>query len=144
MPKFTGRYRMSFPRASTISGAVAVAILVIAATPASAQDARKLSKDELADFQTVHALVDAVASGKPDKDKKAAPAKAVVFTQPLTVPNLLSGLSTSSIILAKNIEQATGPQLSGQQQLDEPYTVSGYKITPSPVSSFSKAGELLW
>src|SRR5207248_11118532 len=77
-------------------------------------------------------------SEKPAKDKKAAPAKAVVFTQPLTVPNLLTGLSTSSIILAKNIEQATGPQLSGQQQLDEPYTVSGYKITPSPVSSFSK------
>jgi len=83
-------------------------------------------------------------SEKPAKDKKAAPAKAVVSTQPLTVPNLLTGLSTSSIILAKNIEQATGPQLTGQQQLDEPYTVSGYKITPSPVSSFSKTGELLW
>src|SRR3954469_6311157 len=77
MPKFTGRYRMSFPRASTISGAVAVAILVIAATPASAQDARKLSKDELADFQTVHALVDAVASGK-----QPAPADAKVTFRP--------------------------------------------------------------
>jgi hypothetical protein len=77
------------------------------------------------------------------KDKKATPAKAVISTQALTVPNLLTGLSTSSIILAKNIEPATA-QLTGMQQLEEPYTVSGYKITPSPVSSFSKSGELLW
>jgi hypothetical protein len=45
--------------------------------------------------------------------------------------------------LAKDIQPAT-VQLSGQQQLEEPYTVSGYKITPSPVSSFPKSGELLW
>ena len=73
------------------------------------------------------------------KDKKAVPAKAVIATQPLTVPNLLTGLSTSSVILAKNIEPASA-QLNGQQQLEEPYTVSGYKITPSPVSSFPKSG----
>jgi hypothetical protein len=83
-------------------------------------------------------------SEKPAKDKKAPPSKAVVSTQPLTVPNLLSGLSTSSIILAKDIQPAAGAQLSGQQQLDEPYTVSGYKIVPSAVSSFPKTGELLW
>jgi hypothetical protein len=77
------------------------------------------------------------------KDKKATPAKAVISTQPLTVPDLLNGLSTSSIILAKNIEPATA-QLTGMQQLEEPYTVSGYKITPSPVSTFPKTGELLW
>jgi hypothetical protein len=82
-------------------------------------------------------------SEKPSKDKKAPAAKSVVFTQPLTVPNLLSGLQTSSVILAKNIEPA-GVQLNGQQQLEQPYTVSGYKISPSPVASFSKAGELLW
>jgi hypothetical protein len=77
------------------------------------------------------------------KNKKAVPAKAVISTQALTVPDLLSGLSTSSVILAKNIEPA-GAQLNGQQQLEEPYTVSGYKITPSPVSTFPKSGELLW
>jgi hypothetical protein len=77
------------------------------------------------------------------KDKKAVPAKAVIATESLTVPNLLTGLSTSSVILAKNIEPAT-VQLNGQQQLEEPYTVSGYKITPSLVTSFPKSGELLW
>jgi hypothetical protein len=82
-------------------------------------------------------------SEKPSKDKKAPPAKSVVFTQQLTVPNLLTGLNTSSIILAKNIE-ASGVQLNGQQQLEQPYTISGYKITPSPVTAFSKTGELLW
>jgi len=55
---------MAFRRASTISGAVAAALLVIASIPAFAQETRKLSKDELADYQTVHALVDAVAAGK--------------------------------------------------------------------------------
>jgi hypothetical protein len=82
-------------------------------------------------------------SEKPSKDKKAPAPKMVVFTQPLTVPNLLSGLSTSSVILAKNIEPS-GVQLNGQQQLEQPYTVSGYKIIPSAVSSFPKTGELLW
>jgi hypothetical protein len=82
-------------------------------------------------------------SEKPSKDKKAPPAKTVVYTQTLTVPNLLSGLSTSSIILAKSIDPA-GVQLNGQQQLEQPYTVSGYKIIPSPVASFPKTGELLW
>jgi hypothetical protein len=77
------------------------------------------------------------------KDKKAPAPKAVVSRQPLTVPNLLTGLSTSSIILAKDIQPA-GVQLNGQQQLEEPYTVSGYKITPNPVTTFPKTGELLW
>jgi hypothetical protein len=82
-------------------------------------------------------------SEKPSKDKKAPAAKSVVYTQPLTVPDLLTGLQTSSIMLAKNIEPS-GVQLNGQQQLEQPYTVSGYKITPSPVTSFPKTGELLW
>jgi len=257
---------MAFRRSSTVLGALAVLILAgILASPSFAQEARKLSKEEVADYQAVHALVDNVMAGKqpapadakvtfkphflksgtdiyipytvelepgklsgtplvmyvvairkpvagaaetpapaapaaqggragrggragapggpsvafedvafitpkPDgtiqralelmpgdytlyltisekpadpKDKKAVPAKAVVSTQTLTVPDLLSGLSTSSVILAKDIQPAT-VQLSGQQQLEEPYTVSGYKITPSPVSSFPKSGELLW
>jgi hypothetical protein len=82
-------------------------------------------------------------SEKPSKDKKAPPPKTVVHTQPLTVPNLLTGLNTSSVILAKSIEPS-GVQLNGQQQLEQPYTVSGYKIIPSAVSSFPKTGELLW
>jgi hypothetical protein len=77
------------------------------------------------------------------KDKKAIPAKAVISTQALTVPDLFTGLATSSIILAKDIAPA-GVQLNGQQQLEEPYTVSGYKITPSSASIFPKSGELLW
>ena len=65
------------------------------------------------------------------KDKKAPPPKATVLVQQMTVPNLASGLSTSSLILAKSLDQAGGPPLNGQQQLEQPYTISGYKITPT-------------
>jgi hypothetical protein len=80
---------------------------------------------------------------RPAKDKKAAPAKAAVSVQPLSVPNLLSGFNTSSIMLIKSIEPA-GAQLTGREQLEQPYTMAGYKITPLSGSGFSKTGELLW
>jgi hypothetical protein len=90
------------------------------------------------DYQIYIAL-----SEKPSKDKKGPAAKTVVYSQPLTVPDLLTSLTTSSIILAKNIEPSAA-QLNGTQQLEQPYTVSGYKITPSSATSFPKTGELLW
>jgi hypothetical protein len=82
-------------------------------------------------------------SERPSKDKKAPAPKSTVAVIPLTVPNLTSGLATSSVILAKSLEPA-GTQLNGQQQLEQPYTISGFKITPAFVSSFPKSGELLW
>jgi hypothetical protein len=66
-----------------------------------------------------------------------------VLLQKLTVPNLTSGLAVSSIILAKSLEPS-GVQLNGQQQLEQPYTISGFKITPTFDNSFPKSGELLW
>src|SRR3982751_4795309 len=68
---------MAFRRASTVSGAVAAALLVLASATAFAQETRKLSKEELADYQTIHALVDAVAAGK-----QPAPADAKITFRP--------------------------------------------------------------
>lgn len=82
-------------------------------------------------------------SEKPSKDKKAPAPKAVVFKQPLTVPNLAAGLATSTIILAKSLEPG-GKKLSGDEQLEQPFTISGYKIAPAVPASFPKAGEMLW
>ena len=87
-------------------------------------------------------------TAKPDKKAAAATPvvpKSTVMVMPLTVPNLGagSGLTTSSIILAKSIEPATS-QPNGQQQLEQPYTISGLKIDPTYEAKFPKSGELLW
>jgi hypothetical protein len=85
-----------------------------------------------------------IAMAERPKDKKAqATAKTVVFTQPLTVPSTGTALTTSSIILAKSIDQATA-QLTGQQQLEQPYTISGYKITPRFTPNIPKTEELVF
>jgi hypothetical protein len=77
------------------------------------------------------------------RDKKQGPPKAVVLAQPLTVPDMNKGLTTSSIILAKGLDPAP-EQLTGQQQLEQPFTISGYRITPAFSSTISQAGELLF
>jgi hypothetical protein len=82
-------------------------------------------------------------SERPSKDKKAPAAKSTVEKLPLTVPDLTSGLTTSSIILAKSLDPAAG-QLNGQQQLEQPYTISGFKIVPTFLGAFPKSGEMLW
>jgi hypothetical protein len=60
---------------------------------------------------------------------------------PLTVPDLSTGLTTSTIILADNIEART-TALSREEQLNQPFTFGGTAITPSSSTSFSKGGEL--
>jgi hypothetical protein len=82
-------------------------------------------------------------SERPAKDKKAPAPKTTVLVQTLTVPNLTSGLNTSSIMLANSLDQSAA-QLNGQQQLEQPYTISGFKIAPNFMNSFPKTGELLW
>ena len=77
------------------------------------------------------------------KDKKQAPAKSVVFTHPLTVPDMSKALTTSSVIIAKTLDPAP-EQLTGQQQLEQPFTISGYKIVPSFTPSIPQSGELLF
>ena len=77
------------------------------------------------------------------KDKKQQP-KTTVLAQPLTVPDLNTGLATSSIILAKSLDPAP-EQLTGQQQLEQPFTISGYRIVPSFGAPIPQAdGELMF
>ena len=76
------------------------------------------------------------------KDRKQQP-KAVVLAQPLTVPDLNSGLTTSSVILSKALDPAP-EQLTGQQQLEQPFTISGYRVVPSFGAPISQAGELMF
>ena len=83
-----------------------------------------------------------IAMTEKPKDKKT-PAKAVVTTQSLSVPATGTALTTSSVILAKNIEAAAA-KLSPQEQLEQPYTMSGYKITPRFTSSIPKAEDLIF
>jgi hypothetical protein len=77
------------------------------------------------------------------KDRKQMP-KTVVLAQPLTVPDLNTGLATSSIILAKSLDPAP-EQLTGQQQLEQPFTISGYRVVPSFGAPIPQAtGELMF
>src|SRR5687768_1159644 len=77
------------------------------------------------------------------KDRKQQP-KQVVLAQPLTVPELNTGLATSSVILAKSLDPAP-EQLTGQQQLEQPFTISGYRIVPSFGAPIPQAsGELMF
>ncbi|MCM3880628.1 MAG: hypothetical protein ND807_11015 [Vicinamibacterales bacterium] len=85
-----------------------------------------------------------VAMAERPKDKKAqATAKSVVLTHTLNVPSTGTALTTSAVILAKGIEQAAGA-LTAQQQLEQPYTISGYKITPRFSAAIPKAEELVF
>lgn len=72
----------------------------------------------------------------------AAPIKAGLLRQDLTVPDLSTGLGTSSVILADSVEPAATP-LTAQQQMASPYTIGGVlKIAPNLMGRFAKAGEL--
>ena len=76
------------------------------------------------------------------KDRKQQP-KTVVLAQPLTVPEMNAGLTTSSVILAKALDPAPEP-LTGQQQLEQPFTISGYRVVPSFGAPVPMAGELMF
>ena len=77
------------------------------------------------------------------RDKKQQP-KTVVLEQPLTVPDMNTGLTTSSVILAKSLDPAP-EQLTGQQQLEQPFTISGYRVVPSFGAPIPQAsGELMF
>ena len=76
------------------------------------------------------------------KDRKQQP-KSVVLAQPLTVPEMNAGLTTSSVILAKSLDPAP-EQLTGQQQLEQPFTISGYRVVPSFGAAIPVSGELMF
>jgi hypothetical protein len=77
------------------------------------------------------------------RDKKQGPPKTVVLAHPLSVPDMNKGLTTSSVILANALDPAP-EQLTGQQQLEQPFTISGYRVTPSFSPSIPQSGELLF
>ena len=85
----------------------------------------------------------AMAEPPPRNAKGSGAAKRVVHTQTLSVPDFSGALTTSSVVLAKSLEDAP-PKLTAQQQLEEPFTFGGHRITPAFTSTFSKAGELLF
>lgn len=76
------------------------------------------------------------------KDRKQ-PQKTVVATQALSVPDFNTGLTTSSVILASDLKPAP-EQLTPQQQLEQPFTISGYRIVPSFDKPIPQTGELMF
>jgi hypothetical protein len=77
------------------------------------------------------------------REKKLGPAKSVVLAQPLTVPDLNKALTTSSIIVSKSLDPAP-EQLTAQQQLEQPFTISGYRVTPTFTGGIPQSGEFLF
>jgi len=78
----------------------------------------------------------------PDPKAPAAPLKAGLLRQDLTVPDMSVGLGTSSVILANSIEPVTTP-LTPEQAAASPYTIGGVlKIDPNLTARFGKTGEL--
>ena len=64
-----------------------------------------------------------------------------VIKQSLTVPDLSTELTTSSIIVADKVEVLQSP-LPNEQQSTNPYTFGQMKITPAAEPKFSKKNEL--
>jgi hypothetical protein len=79
---------------------------------------------------------------RPGRDKKVPP-KAGYLVSDLSVPDLNKGLTTSSVILATALNPAP-EQLSAQQQLEQPFTFSGYKVAPSFGKPIPQSGELMF
>ncbi len=81
-------------------------------------------------------------SEAPPRNAKTPP-KRVVHRHSLAVPDYSKELTTSSIMLAKNLEES--PQvLTPRQQMEQPFTIGGQKITPTFTPSFAKSDELLF
>lgn len=70
-----------------------------------------------------------------------APPKMGVIKQALSVPDLATDLTTSSIIVAEKVEVLQAP-LQNERQSDNPYTFGQMKITPAVDAKFSKKGEM--
>lgn len=85
----------------------------------------------------------AMSEAPPKNAKVAGPGKRVVHTQTFIVPDFSKGLTTSSIILGTGLEEAPQP-LTAQQQLEEPFTIGGFRITPAFTPTFPQSAELLF
>ena len=69
--------------------------------------------------------------------------KITLLKQPLTVPDLSKDLAISSLILAEAVEPASGA-LNQKQQLTQPYSIGGTRITPAATTRFKRGAELLF
>jgi hypothetical protein len=76
------------------------------------------------------------------RDKKVLP-KTTMMTQDLSVPDLNKALTTSSVILATGLNPAP-ETLTAQQQLEQPFTISGYRVEPSFGKPIPQSGELMF
>jgi hypothetical protein len=77
------------------------------------------------------------------RNRSAAPAKRAVHKEPVSIPSFATGFTTSSIILAKTLDEAP-QQLTTEQQLEEPFTLGGYRVTPAFTPAFPTSAELLF
>lgn len=82
----------------------------------------------------------AITERAPDADTKP---KTVVIKQEVTVPDLKSGLTTSSVILAEKVEaDARAERASYEEQLDDPYRLWNNRIVPATRRTFRRDEKL--
>jgi hypothetical protein len=84
-----------------------------------------------------------VVKDKGTTQRNAPAAKVGLLRKTITVPDFTAAdkLSTSSVLLAANVEPVTA-QLSPAEQEANPYVFGPMKITPSPDGKYAKSGEL--
>jgi hypothetical protein len=71
------------------------------------------------------------------------PAKVVVVKQAVDIPDLKSGLTTSSIIVAERVDpDVTSSRPTYEQQLDDPHRLWGMRITPATRRTFRASEKL--
>jgi hypothetical protein len=73
----------------------------------------------------------------------AAKPRRTVVKQEVTIPDLKSGLTTSSIIVAEQVEaDSNADRATYEQQLDDPYRLWGTRITPATRRTFKSTERL--
>jgi hypothetical protein len=83
-----------------------------------------------------------VAKDAASKEKNAPAPKIAMIRQALDVPDLWNGeFATSTLIVAKAIEQLSAP-LTPDQQADRPYAMGPVEIIPALTSKFTKQSDL--
>jgi hypothetical protein len=88
------------------------------------------------------AFISIKEKGTEKQERNAPPAKMGLLRKDLTVPDFnVPELTTSSILVASNIEVLNAPLPPAQQEMN-PYVFGPMKIGLSPDGKFSKSGEL--
>ena len=83
-----------------------------------------------------------IAMQQEEKKGDKSPLLTTVFHKDVTVPDMWnSGLTTSSVILTKQVERMSAP-LSPDEQADHPYVIGNAQIVPETTNKLSKSGQL--